>query len=154
MERTGWFTVLVISAMGSRSAASSGARQLLAKRSVKFSPENLRVKNDKEVIFYPLSRVPLSLHSYGTAAPPFQSGLGFVLQKESPTQLAGHSKFSPYGHSERYATTIRTCFGRVFRNLYMSKVNFFHKMCQKPGIEPPTSLAYSFFLRSQAHHPF
>jgi len=29
------------------------ARQLLAKRSVKFSPENLRVKNDKEVIFYP-----------------------------------------------------------------------------------------------------
>ncbi|HBB13879.1 MAG TPA: hypothetical protein DCZ76_06315 [Treponema sp.] len=67
--------------MGSRSAASSGARQLLAKRSVKFSPENLRVKNDKEVIFYPLSRVPLSLHSYGTAAPPFQSGLGFFCKR-------------------------------------------------------------------------
>ena len=88
----------------------------------------------------------------GCAALPI--GARLLLQKESPTQLAGHSKFSPYGNSERYATTIRTCFCRVFRNLYMSKVNFFHKMCQKPGIEPPTSLACSFFLRSQAHHPF
>ena len=140
--------------MGSRSAASSGARQLLAKRSVKFSPENLRVKNDKEVIFYPAfqgSAFAPFLRN-GCAALPI--GARLLLQKESPTQLAGHSKFSPYGHSERYATTIRTCFGRVFRNLYMSKVNFFHKMCQKPGIEPPTSLACSFFLRSQAHHPF
>ena len=65
----------------SLSLAPWRARQLLAKRSVKFSPENLRVKNDKEVIFYPLSRVPLSLHSYGTAAPPFQSGLGFFCKR-------------------------------------------------------------------------
>ena len=129
------------------------ARRLFSRRAGKFSQKTCG-KKLQGCNFFPLSRVPLSLHSYGTAAPPFQSGLGFVLQKESPTQLAGHSKFSPYGHSERYATTIRTCFGRVFRNLYMSKVNFFHKMCQKPGIEPPTSLACSFFLRSQAHHPF
>ncbi len=44
LERMAGFSVLVISAMGLRSVASSGARQLFAKKSGKFLPENLWVK--------------------------------------------------------------------------------------------------------------
>ena len=78
----------------SLSLAPWRARQLLAKRSVKFSPENLRVKNDKEVIFYPAFQ--------GSAFAPF---------------LRNGCAALPIG----------------------ARLNF---------------LDCSFFLRSQAHHPF
>ena len=132
--------------MGSRSTASSAARRLFSRK--------LTGKSCRRSFFTRFAGLAPYRARCCARLRPLPIGARLLLQKESPTQLAGHSKFSPYGNSERYATTIRTCFCRVFRNLYMSKVNFFHKMCQKPGIEPPTSLACSFFLRSQAHHPF
>ena len=63
-----------------KQVAPRTARRLLANEIGKFSPENLRDKMPRRG-FIPLSRVPLSLHSYGTAAPPFQSGLGFFCKR-------------------------------------------------------------------------